>query len=146
MEYRPTSRSVARTWLLAVVIVVGIVPLALDRDSFPLSTYPMFSSNRSTREPVDTAVVVDPDGHEKRLDPWSIAGTDEPIIATVVVADSISDGTSFDLCSEIVDRVDPTPGSRVEIVTVVYDAVRWFEGDREPVSRVVHASCGIDTR
>ena len=57
----PTSRgtpTIARLTLLLVVVVVGIVPLVLDRDSFPLSTYPMFSSRRTTTESVDTAVMV----------------------------------------------------------------------------------------
>lgn len=140
------TRTVARLWMFAIVVVFGVVPVVLHRDSYPLSTFPMFSSNRSTREPVDTAVLVDSDGVVHHLSPQVIAGTDEPIIATVVVAKSVSDGTAMDLCHEITARLDPHHVGHVEIVTVVYDALDWFEGRREPIERRVHASCPTETR
>ena len=57
-------------WLCvaAVVGVLGVVPVVLDRDSYPMSTYPMFSYRRTTTETVDTAVVV-VDGPARRS-PW----------------------------------------------------------------------------
>ena len=143
MASRTSSRAIARSWLIGSIVVLGVVPLALDRDSFPLSTYPMFSSNRSTREPVDTAFLIAPDGTESRLDPRTIAGTDEPIIATVVVGESIADGSVDQLCAEIAARVEDASGSKIEVVTVVYDALDWFAGRRDPVSRVVHGSCPV---
>jgi hypothetical protein len=30
-----------------------------------------------------------------------------------------------------------------EVVTERYDAVRWFDGDRRPVGRDVHARCPL---
>ncbi|MFZ9157814.1 MAG: hypothetical protein ACO230_06935 [Ilumatobacteraceae bacterium] len=133
----------ARLSLIAVVAVVGVVPLALDRDSFPLSTYPMFSSRRSTTETVDTAVA-SIDGTFERLTPLQIAGTDEVIIAARTVSIAIESGTADELCREILDRVDDA--DRVEVITERFDALRWYEGDREPLQRTVHASCGSDTR
>ena len=137
----PTSRgtlTIARLALLLVVVVVGIVPLVLDRDSFPLSTYPMFSSRRTPTGSVDTAVMV-VDGVVERLTPSQIAGTDEVIIAAEVVSNSIRAGDADDLCREIAAR--STSRGRIEIVTERYDALRWYEGDREPISRTVHATC-----
>lgn len=143
MESRNRSLWIARAWAVSTIVVLGVVPLALDRDSFPISTYPMFSTRRSTREPVDTALFIDSSGHEVILDPPTIAGTDEPIIATVMITNALNDGTADHFCLDIAGRLGPDRVGRVEIVTVVYDALGWFEGDHQPISRVVHTSCDV---
>lgn len=132
--------------LLAIVVVVGIVPLVLDRDSFPLSTYPMFSTKRSTAESVDTAVAIDAAGRIERLGPERIAGTDEIILATATVGGAIAAGTTDQLCQEIARRVasvGPDSAVTVEVVTERFDAVRWYDGDREPLDRRVHSDCPV---
>jgi hypothetical protein len=144
MSATPGTARIARAWVAVVVVVLGVVPLALNRDSYPLSTYPMFSSNRTTREPVDTAVLITADGTESTLNPEAIAGTDEPIIATVVVGNAIANGTADTLCSDIARRLDAGATGRVEIITVVYDALDWFAGRRDPVERHVHATCSAE--
>lgn len=121
-----------------MVVVLGFVPLALDRDSYPLSTYPMFSSRRSTKEAVDTAVLV-AGNSVRRLTPDQIAGTDEVIIAAQTVSKAIRRGDADALCLEIARRVDTT--GVIEVVTERFDAVAWYEGEREPLDRVVHATC-----
>lgn len=128
--------------MTVVVVAIGIVPVALDRDSFPLSTYPMFSSRRTSSESVDTAVRVI-DGATRRLTPIDIAGTDEVIIAAEVVSNSIRRGEADRLCVEISERFDGT--GRIEIVTERYDALRWYAGDRAPISREIHAVCGDES-
>jgi hypothetical protein len=143
------SRLRARAWgaVAAIVVVVGVVPLALDRDSFPLSTYPMFSSRRSSTESVDTAILVEGSGGTTRLDPSDIAGTDEVILAAVAVSDALRDATADLLCDDIVVRVGDRmpPGARVRIVTETYEAIGWYRGDRTPLSTVVHAECRGDS-
>ena len=49
-----------RAWAAAgvAVVVVGAVPLVLDRDSFPLSTFPMFAADIDRTQSIDTAVAV----------------------------------------------------------------------------------------
>lgn len=139
-------RPLAYTVIAAVLGVVGIVPLVLDRDSFPLSTYPMFSTRRSTAEAVDTAVAVDADGTVRRLGPQRIGGTDEIILATATVSRAINAGTVDQLCTEIAGRVagdGPDTAANIEIVTELFDAVRWYRGDHEPIERVVHTSCPV---
>ncbi len=147
-----TERHKALSSLAVVLIVVGVVPLALDRDSFPLSTYPMFSSRRTTAEPVDTAVGITADGSVARLSPTMIAGTDEIIIATVTVGKALADGTAAELCSDIAGRISGsnlTSGEgrivAVEVVTERFDAVQWYDGDRTPLQRTVHARCETGT-
>ena len=53
-----------RAWAAAgvAVVVVGVVPFVLDRDSFPLSTFPMFAADIDRTQSVDTAVAVGADG------------------------------------------------------------------------------------
>jgi len=142
------QRTRARVVALACVVVVGGVPVALNRDSFPLSTFPMFASQRTSSETVDTAVAVN--GTQVwRLDPERIAGTDEVIQAAATVSDAIGAGTADRLCAEIAQRVSssgPREANAVEVVTERYDSVKWFAGDRTVLGRVVHAHCPVAER
>jgi hypothetical protein len=143
----PSERTKARVALIIAVVVVFVVPLVLDRDSFPLSTYPMFSSRRTSTEVVDTAVARTADDSTTwRLDPERIAATDEVIIAAVTVSEAVRDGSADELCREIAGRVQdngPDGAAVVEVVTERFDAVTWFEGDRTPIERIVHARCDV---
>jgi hypothetical protein len=133
---------------LLCVVVVGVFPLAFERDSFPLSTFPMFSDQRTSSETVDTAVAV-ADQREWRLDPERIAGTDEVILAAGTVSTAIYEGKAGQLCAEIawrVSRAGPSAATAVEVITERYDAVRWFAGDRTPLGRAVHARCPVGER
>ena len=129
-----------RAWLCvgAVVVVVGVVPVMLNRDSFPLSTFPMFSSRRTTTEDVDTAVLMQ-DGVEIRLSPGLIAATDEVILAAAVVSNAIAAGTADQLCADIARRVHRA--GEIQVVSEQFDSVRWYRGDRTPLRRQVHATC-----
>lgn len=131
-------RTRAWSWVAAVVLLLGVVPVVLDRDSYPVSTYPMFSHRRSSTDSVDTAILVR-DGDVQRLSPSEIGATDEVILAAATVSQAIAQGSAAALCADIADRVGGS--GEVQVVTERYDSVRWYEGDREPLSRVVHASC-----
>ncbi|MDA2957704.1 MAG: hypothetical protein O3B66_05690 [Actinomycetota bacterium] len=144
VDDRRVSRWVARLVGLGIVAVIGVVPVALDRDSYPLSTYPMFSSRRTAVEPVHTAVVTAADGAVRRLSPTQISGNDEVIIAAQLVYDAIRRDGGEVLCADIAVRLsDVETGSEVEIVTERYDAIDWYEGRKSPISRVVHTSCRV---
>jgi hypothetical protein len=137
----------ARLAALAVIAVMGGVPLVTGTDSFPLSTFPMFAAPRSRTESVDTATVVTASGEMQRLAPRLLAGTDEVILAGVTVSNAIAGGTAGRLCADIAGRVSGAEpawrGGTVEVVTETYDAVRWFEGDRDPIRRRTHARCPV---
>jgi len=142
------QRTQARAAALACVVLVGLVPVALDRDSFPLSTFPMFASARTSSETVDTAVAV-AGARVWRLDPERIAGTDEVILAAATVSDAINAGHADRLCGEIATRVarsGPADASDIEVVTERYDALEWFAGRRIPLERIVHARCPVPPR
>ena len=155
----PARRWVALATALLVALVVCWPVLAHpDRDGFPLSTYPMFSSRRTTTEPLSTVVGIDAGGAQHWLDPWLLNGTREVVQAAVVVSSEINAGEADRLCAEVAARVDVRQGDRplddragdagdrlvrLEVVTVRYDAIGWFDGRRQPLDRTVHASCPV---
>jgi hypothetical protein len=159
----------ARIAVVTVIAVLGVVPIVADRDSYPISTLPMFARDRSRTETVDTAVAVGAvavgavalgtagvgtagvgtagkEAQTYRLDPQRIAATPQPVTAAVVVSLAIARGEAAQLCAEIAERVarsGPDDASTIEVVTERYDAVDWFDGDRTPIERVVHATCAV---
>jgi hypothetical protein len=135
-----------RAWaaVALAVVVVGAVPFVLDHDSFPLSTFPMFAADIDRTQSVDTAVALAADGTVIRLTPAEIGGTTVVNQAASVVTTAIVGGQAEELCTAIAGRVAGEPGAAtVEVVTERYDAVQWFDGDRTPIDRVVHARCPV---
>src|SRR5262245_4718414 len=123
-----------RRWAWAAValaiVVVGVVPFALDRDSFPLSTFPMFAADIDRTQSVDTAVAIDADGDVILLTPAEIGGTTVVNQAASVVTTAIVGGRAADLCTTIADRLGgqadggsggATGPVAVEVVTERYD-------------------------
>src|SRR6478672_8343605 len=96
-----------RAWTAAgvAVVVIGAVPLILDRDSFPLSTYPMFAADIDSTQSVDTAVAVRSDGSVERLSPADIGRTTVVNQAASVVTTAIVGGRARELCADIASRV-----------------------------------------
>ena len=132
----------------ALALVFSPVLRPSQRDSFPLSTYPMFSYDRGRESALPTAVGVTVEGQLRRLSPELISGGYEPVRAFATVEASIANGDTPELCREIAER---TSRSRVtdlvaiEVVTEVHDVVAWFEGQEEPSQRIVHARCSLDS-
>lgn len=134
-----------------------IGPVLRDHDSFPLSTYPMFSFDRGRTSHVATVVGVTADGSIERLSPMLIAGSDEPMHAVETVSTAVGAGEerTAQLCAEVALRLASrnmnarAAGARDEIVMVrvgaeTHDAVAFFaDGAREPQSVAVHAECEV---
>ena len=148
-------RSVPRCAGIATVVAVVAVALvvlspalrASPRDGFPLSNYPMFSTDVGREARVDTAVGLRADGSVERLSPRLVTGTDEVILAASTVTNAVAGGaaTAADLCAEIATRVAASRGdvARVRLATETYDAVDYFDGHRTPSSVEVHATCPV---
>lgn len=113
-------------------------------DSLPLSNYPMFARPRSAVSWFPVAVRIDEDGNEHRLDLRMVGGTDQPVQAAETIRQAIRRGEVEQLCTEIAQR--STEPGEVQVLVVAYDAAGWFQGDREPVERRVHASCHAELR
>lgn len=129
--------------LFSLAMVVAMVwPIATSpaRDSFPLSNYPMFATDRPTEASFSTVIEVDADGSTRRLSPRTIGGTDQVIQAAATVAQAVRLDETDQLCREILDRVERA--ARLEVVTEIYDTIDWFDGDETPIRRTVHTTCG----
>ena len=147
----PRARQ-ARAALVTVALVSLTVWPVLRRppvDSFPHSTYPMFSENRSPVADIDLVVGFDDGDRKVTLSPELIAGTEEVIVAGSVVRQAVRGGPTQTerLCDAVADRVasmGPAEVVRLSVRTERYDAVAWFAGDREPMGITDHTTCDVD--
>lgn len=121
-------------------IVAVVSPAIRDRDSFPLSTYPVYASARSRTSTLATAFGVGVDGTERRLTMSVIAATDDPLIAESRVADAIAAGRAIELCEQIAQRV-PVGVIAVVVTSELHDLVEAALGADSLLSRTVHARC-----
>ncbi len=130
------------------LIVAGLVasPLfgAFAGDSFPISTYPMFASERPAEMSFPHAIVVDADG-DKRPAPPSAVATDEVIQALSTLRQAIRDGdeATQSLCERIAERVADGDAVEIRIVTSTFHTIDYFDGAQEPLARTVHTSCEV---
>ena len=132
----------------AGVVAALVAPVALDRDSFPLSTYPMYSRSRAKAVTFATAQAVDANGVTSTLTLGVIGDSDDPLIVAGELRDAIRDGRAGERCEEISERAAvwsglPTEISSIEVVTERHDVVVRVEGGQSLVERTVHASCEV---
>lgn len=130
-----------RRWLITAVVLAAVVSPALrDRDSFPLSTYPMYASARPEVVAFPIVVGYDAGGDQVRLSLQVVARTDDALIGQARVRGAIDDGEADGLCAEVAARA-PDTVERVEVVTERHDVVDLAAGRVAPLDRDVHASC-----
>jgi hypothetical protein len=137
-------RRAAATVVSVLAVAAVLSPALHERDSYPLSTYPMFSYDRGRLAVIDTAVGWDTSGRRRRLNPTLIAGGIEVIRAAVTVSRSIRNGDTDVLCAEIAERAAGRLDLvRVEVVSETHDVVSYFADSTEPLAVTVHASCPV---
>lgn len=132
--------------MAAVALAVAAPALRPDPpDGFPLSSYPMFSSERGARVSLATAVGITGGGEVVRLDPQRIGGGDEVMLAAATVSRAVAAGpeASAQLCREIADRVAVDGVVAVEVRVETYESVAWFSGDRAPLGVAALATCEV---
>jgi hypothetical protein len=145
MEMEP-GRGVRRWRLIgAAVVVIGVVsPVLRDRDSFPLSTYPVYASARPRTATFDTVIATRADGSSVHLSMAAIAGTDDPLIAQQRVRDAVSGDRADELCARVARRA-PAAAAVIEVVTQVHDVVEAAEGRASLLRQTTHARCSAGT-
>jgi hypothetical protein len=127
--------------VIALVVVAAVVSPALrNRDSVPLSTYPMYATARGEVAVLGTAIGIDDQGATRRLSMDSIARSRDPLITESLVRTAIRDGEADVLCREIAGRVG-NDIAEVEVVEERHDLERYAAGDPSLVRREVHAAC-----
>lgn len=131
-----------------------MAPVVLDRDDFPLSTYPMYSGARLREQSLVTAVGVDDAGDRSRLSLGLIGASDDPLIVAAELRSAIADGRADEQCEAIAARLShagasgeggPPPRSTVavEVVTERVDVVAEVLGEPSVLDRTVHARCDV---
>lgn len=148
--------SPARRWyaylLTAAVTLALLFPLTLDPfkgDSFPLSTFPMFSVKRENPK-VWTLVAIDGNGESRPLPP-SVLGTEEVMQAAMTIRRAAQHKKrARKLCRETAAKIADDPewadATHVELLTLRYDPIAYFvepDGPDHPVSRNRRARCRI---
>jgi len=133
-----------RRRFLVTLAVLGLVtsPAVRDRDSFPLSTYPVYATVRGREMRIVTAVGEGIDGRETRLSMRVLAATDDPLIAEQRLADAVASGGAAALCTRIASRA-PQEVLVVVVVTERHDVVNAAGGEPSRLERVTHARCPV---
>lgn len=149
MERRPLPPWVRPAVSVAVVALVAS-PAIGQRDSYPLSTYPVYADARPAVADLPTAVGVTAAGERVRLSPTVIGASDDPLIVADRVGDAVAGGRAERLCRAIAGRAvaDGAIAERaeltgVEVVTEEVDLVATAADGAPPRARTVHAACPV---
>ncbi len=134
--------------MTAIVAAALVAPVVLDRDGFPLSTYPMYSSARGEEVTLATAQAVDSEGAPSTLTLAVIGESDDPLVVAGELRDAIRDGRASQRCIAIAERAVEWGGLApatvaIEVVTERHDVVAQVEGGDSLVDRTVHARCEV---
>ncbi|NLE87344.1 MAG: hypothetical protein GX607_13200 [Myxococcales bacterium] len=140
---RPRAYFFGLTIIAAVAYPVTFAP---GEDSFPLSSYPMFSYRRE-RPTIYFARAIGADGEERRVPP-ELVGSSEVMQAAVTVRRAIQGGKKRmrELCRAIAGRAEADAGlrgARIELVSAEIDPVAYFVEGPEPVSLRRHHRCRV---
>ena len=105
----------------------GLIPGV--KDSFPLSTYPMFSRARG-KPVIEKLIGIQKDGTQIALPPW-VVGTEEIMQAVVTIRNAVWRRQASQLCKQVAIKLkNSTKLSSVVEVRVVgaqYDPIKYFE-------------------
>lgn len=133
----------------AVVLVATLWPPFRDppADSFPLSTYPMFSVPRDREVEVSHLLAVTSDGRRLPLAPGLASGDFEVLQAQAAIRGAILEGrpSMERLCDaaarRLAGRRDMADVVHLELATSLFDVLRYFGDGAAPLARLVHFRC-----
>ncbi len=137
-----------RTLVTTAAVAAIVAPVVLDADSFPLSTYPMYSQVRTTEVAFATAYALDDAHQTRRLSLEIIGASDDPLIVAGELRAAIRSGRADDRCREIAERWRneraASASDKIEVVTELHDVVPLVEGGESLLERTVHARCDLE--
>ena len=140
-------RARRRRVAVTLVLIAMLAPALTNRDSFPFSTYPMYSRTRGDVVAVATANGITADGDSFRLSLDAIGDIDDPLIVETLVRDAIRGGpqATAALCRDIAARVvsPDTDFDQIAVVTERHDVVAHASGRASLDSRDTHATCPV---
>jgi hypothetical protein len=151
---RVPIRHVRRRWPVVVallVVVASVVPMTwpVGRDSFPLTSYPMFSGRRESS--TFSLVLTVGDSAEGTIAlPTEATGHRHVTQAAQALRDAVADGGARTqrFCEEVSSWVATEPDlaevEQVRIVTAAFDGISYFTLDqRDPEVVAEHARCPV---
>lgn len=143
-----SARLVAYGWGLGLVLLSSWPAFRVPPiDSYPLSTYPMFSQRRGQPR-LYRMLTLDAKGEQAPLAPRLVANS-EALQAAATIRRAVDGGKGAlkALCNEVAARVSTEPElsrvRRLRIQAVQYDPIEYFVGERVPLeARTLH-SCRV---
>ena len=132
--------------ITGVVLLLLVYPVLFDRESHPLSTYPMYSRARIGESTIATAVGISADGEQLRLTPTLIGDSNDPLVVVGQLRADIREGRADERCERIAVRVSARENLDVvtiEVVTERHDTVARVTDEPSLIDRSVHASCEV---
>ena len=135
-----------RILVTSLIGLAMLAPVVRDHDSFPLSTYPMYSRLRSREVSFATAQGIDAAGDTHPLTMRIIGASDDPLIVVGELRTAISNGRSGERCAQIAKRIETSDLVAVEVVTERHDVIDQVDGAPSLIDRTVHARCDIESR
>ncbi len=143
LRFHLDQRAVRGSILVAVVGLL-LIPVIVDSDDFPLSTYPMYATARSNDVAFATAWGRGVNGERLELGLGVIGSSDDPLIVAGELRASIRAGAAEDRCQEIARRASSEPSIIwIEVTTERHDVVAHARGEASLIERTVHASCAV---
>ena len=146
------TRERLHAYLLSTVMIIAVGAPAFrnpDEDSYPLSTYPMFSRRRGRTNTVTSALAIAGE-REVKVPPEYVANAETmQAFRTLTTAVMAGGEAAQTLCQAIARRLpdasDPelAHAQRVELVTESVDAIDYLAGRAKPEQRRVHARCAV---
>ncbi|MCB9612017.1 MAG: hypothetical protein H6721_27900 [Sandaracinus sp.] len=131
----------------AILTVLSPVLRHPDEDSFPLSTYPMFSHERPREMTMTHVVGLDAEGTREPLPPRVSADTREVLQSMRTIEMAVHSGRAIDFCREVGERVksraDLEHVREVVVETITFDSVAYFDEPAPEPERFVHARCEV---
>jgi hypothetical protein len=145
MVYAVHERSVrlrrgVRRLAMIVAPAALMIPAVSGKDSFPVSTYPMYAFLRSPSDRFQAVLGVDSAGVTRPLPMGLVADTNDPLIAESLIAQAIGTESAARLCERVAARVDGDI-DRVLVVEEVHNVIDRLRGLASVQERVIHASC-----
>ena len=132
------------------VLAALLYPLSFapGRDSFPLSSYPMFARARTSSElAIDHFLVAQPDGSARFVAP-AIVASGEVLQVRALIGEAIARGpqASAALCADVAARLagrEGHAGLELRLVRARYDALAYLTGRDTRGTQRVHVRCPI---
>jgi len=150
-------RAMHRAWAYAVsvaLLALAIWPAfrrpVID-DSFPLSTFPMFSASRPRRMTITHVLAVHADGTREPLPPSITSDNPEVLQSMMTIRRAAFAPPDYraKYCRTVAKRVVDSGNDewddveQLEIATSLYDAVDYFEDGPEPLKRRIRHRCEV---